>query len=142
MHITDLAKAQREDPVLSAVLDWLEVQKKMDLKTLLTNHTWSEEGQLIWWNQQNFKIHQKALYLCSMPKGKNEDLLFFIVPKVHWVATLNGRYRDAGHQGHDHTLSLLQECLWWLGIINQMWQSIKTCVHYLQHEGSLSKAPQ
>ena len=33
MHITDWAKTQREDPVLSAVLDWLEVQKKMDLKT-------------------------------------------------------------------------------------------------------------
>ena len=24
---------------------------------------------------------------------------------------------------------------------NQMWQSIKTCGHYLQHEGSLPKAP-
>ena len=28
MHITDWAKAQRDDPVLSAVLDWLEVQKR------------------------------------------------------------------------------------------------------------------
>ena len=44
MHVTDWAKAQREDPVLSAVLDWLEAQKKMDLKTLLTDHASSEEG--------------------------------------------------------------------------------------------------
>ena len=57
-------------------------------------------------------IHQKTLYLCSMPKGENEDLLLFVVPKVHWVATLNGFHRDAGHQGHDHTLSLLQEYFW------------------------------
>ena len=28
MHITDWAKAQRKDPVLSAVLDWLEVEKR------------------------------------------------------------------------------------------------------------------
>ena len=48
---------------------------------------------------------------------------------------------DAGHQGHDHTLSLLQEHFWWLGMINQMQQSIKTCVQCLQHEGSFSKAP-
>ena len=34
MHVTDWAEAQREDPVLSAVLDWLESQKKMELKTL------------------------------------------------------------------------------------------------------------
>ena len=42
-------------------------------------------------------------------QGENEDLLLFVVPKVHWVATLNGCHQDAGHQGHDHTLSLLQE---------------------------------
>ena len=48
-------------------------------------------------------IHQKALYLCSTPKGQNEDLLLFIVPKVHQVATLNRCHRDAGHQGSDHT---------------------------------------
>ena len=47
MHDTDWAKAQREDSVLSAVLDWLEVQKKMDLKTLLVEHASSEEVQLI-----------------------------------------------------------------------------------------------
>ena len=32
---------------LSAVLDWLEAQKKTDLKTLLGEHASSEEGQLI-----------------------------------------------------------------------------------------------
>ena len=75
-----------------------------------------------------------------MPKGKNENILLFVVPKVHLVATLNGYHRDAGHQGHDHTLSLLQEYLWWLGITNHMGQYIKTCMHCLQHEGGLSKA--
>ena len=86
-------------------------------------------------------IHQKALYLHSTSKGKNVDLLLFIVPKVHWVTALNRCHRNAGHQGCDQTLSLLQECFWWLGMTNQMWQSIKTCACCLQHEGSLSKAP-
>ena len=74
-----------------------------------------------------------------MTKGENEDLLLFVVPKVHWVAALTGCHRDTGHQGHDHTLSLLQECFWWPGMTSQMRQSIRTCVHCLQHEGSLSK---
>ena len=47
------------------------------------------------------------------PKGENEDLLIFVVPKAHQTATLNGCHRDAGHQGHDCTLSLLQEHFWW-----------------------------
>ena len=110
MHVTDWAAAQREDPVLDAMLNWLETQKKTDLRTLLEQHTFSEEGQVVWWNHQNFMTLQNALYLCSMPKGENEDLLLFVVPKAHQVATLNGCHQDARHQGCDHTLSLLQEC--------------------------------
>ena len=107
MHMTDWAEVQREDPILSAVLNWLEAHKKTELKTLLAEHASDEEGQLILQNQQNFTIHQKALYLHSMLKGENEDLLLFVVPKVHWVTALNACHRDAGHQGHDHNLSLL-----------------------------------
>ena len=47
MHVTNWAEAQREDPVLSAVLDWLEAQKKTDMKTFLGENASSEEGQLI-----------------------------------------------------------------------------------------------
>ena len=44
MHMANWAEAKREDPVLSTVLDWLKAQKKTDLKTLLGEHTSSEEG--------------------------------------------------------------------------------------------------
>ena len=141
MHVIDWTRAQREDPMLNEVQDWLKAQKKTDLKALLVEHASSEEGQLILQNWQNFTIHQGALYLHSMPKGETGDLLLFVVPKVHQIATLNGCHRDAGHQGHDHTLSLLWEHFWWLGMINQMQQSIKSCLHCLQHEGNLPKAP-
>ena len=52
---------------------------------------------------------QNALYLRSMPKGADEDLLLFMVLKVHQTAALNGCHWDAGHQGCDLTLSLLHE---------------------------------
>ena len=76
-----------------------------------------------------------------MLTGETEDLLLFMVPRAHCVTTLNGHHRDAGHQGHDHTLSLLWEHFWWPGMTNQMQQSNKSCVHCLQHEGNLSKVP-
>ena len=134
-------KSRNRDPMLSAVLNWLRAQKKTDLKALLAEHASSEEGMLILQNQQNFTIHHGALYLHSMPKGENEDILFFVVPKAHHVTTLNGCHRDAGHLGYICTLSLLQEHFWWPGMTNQMWQSIKSCVHCLPHEGNLSKVP-
>ena len=118
MHVTDWAEAQKEYPLLRAVPDWLKAHKKTDLKLLLAEHTSSEEGWLILWNRQNFSIYQKALYLHSMPKGETEDLLLFVVPKAHWVTTLNRCHMDAGHQGHDHTLSLLWEHFWWPRMVN------------------------
>ena len=90
MHVTDWATAQKEDPVLNAVLSWLEAQKKTNLRTFFRQHASSKEGQMVLWNHQNFMTLENTLYLCSMPKGENEDLLLFVVPKVHQVTTLNG----------------------------------------------------
>ena len=35
MHVTNWTKAQKEDPELDAVLQWLGSRKKADLRTLL-----------------------------------------------------------------------------------------------------------
>ena len=90
MHATNWATAQRVYPELDAVLYWVEAKKKTDLRTLLREHASSGEGQIVWRNWQNFTILQDALYLYSMPKGENEELLLFMVTKAHWTATLNG----------------------------------------------------
>ena len=76
-----------------------------------------------------------------MPKGKTENLLLFAVPKAYCVTTLNGCHWDTGHQGCDHTLSLLQECFWWPGMTNQVQKSLRSCMHCSQHESNLSKVP-
>ena len=92
-------------------------------------------------NHQNFIVLQDILYLHSTPKGENEDLLFFVVPKAYQTVTLNGCHRDARHQGHDCILSLLQEHYWWPRMVKQMRLTIRTCTHCLQYEGGLPKAP-
>ena len=50
MHVTDWAAAQKEDPKLDVVLQWLESKKKTDLSTLLGECVLSEEGWMIWRN--------------------------------------------------------------------------------------------
>ena len=123
------------------VLQWLESKKKTDLRTLLGEYASSKEGWMVWRNCQNFTTLWGTLYLHSTPKGENENFLLFVVPKIHHPATLNGYHQDAGHQGHDHTLSLLQEHFWWPGMAKQMRQVIKACKCCLQYEGSIPKAP-
>ena len=101
MHVTDWAEAQKEDPELDAVLQWLGSKKKADLRMLLGECVTGEEGQMMWRNCQNFTSLQGTLYLHSTPKGEDEDLLLFVVPKAHRTATLHGCHWDAGHQGHN-----------------------------------------
>ena len=43
MHVTNWAAAQKEDPELDAVLQWLEAKKKIDLRTLLREPAFREE---------------------------------------------------------------------------------------------------
>ena len=90
MHVTDWATAQRQDPEYDAVLNWLEVQKRTDLRTLLGEHASSEDGQIVWQNCQNFMTLQDDLYLHSTSKRENEDLLLFVVPKAHQITAVNG----------------------------------------------------
>ena len=44
MHVTNLAAAQREDPVCNAVLHRLEAKRKINLRTLPGEQASSEEG--------------------------------------------------------------------------------------------------
>ena len=141
MYVTNWAAAQKEDPELNAVLQWLGSRKKADLRTLLRECLTSKEGQMVWRNCQNFTSLRGTLYLHSTPKGENEDLLLFVVPKVHQTATLNRCHQDAGHHGSDHTLSPLQECFWRPGMAKQIRQVIKACKCCLQYEGGTPKAP-
>ena len=89
------------------------------------------------------KFHYPLRYPLPVlhPKGENEDLLLFMVPKMHQTAALNGCHWDARHQGHDCTLSLLQESFCWPEIAKQMRQVIKACKCCLQYEGGTPKAP-
>ena len=96
---------------------------------------------MVWRKCQNFTVLQDALYLCSTPKGENEDLLLFIVLRAHWTAALNGHHQDAGHQGHDNTLSLLQEHFSGSRLAKQMRQTIRACKCCLQYEGGFPKTP-
>ena len=57
-----------------------------------------------------------------MPKRSNED-----VPGLKHQAAIDGCHCHLGHQGRDHTLSLLRERFWWLGMAQRMKMSVHNC---------------
>ena len=132
---------QQEDPILRMVIEWISGQKVQDLKPLLGDDASTEEGKTILQEQKKLTLYQGALYHCDIPPGKLEEVLWFVVPRAHQVATMNGCHWDAGHQCQQQTLCLLHDRLWWPGMAHQMQKTISNCEQCIQHEGTCAKAP-
>ena len=69
---------------------------------------------------EEIMLHQGALYHHHTPARELEEAMWFLVPMAHTVAAMNGHHREAGHQGEQWTLSLLQDWFWWPGMARQV----------------------
>ena len=126
LHVTDWVTSQQEDPILKTTIKWISGQKVQDLKHLLGDDTNTEEGKTILWEQKKLMICQGALYHCHTPAGKLEEVLWFVVPKAHWVAAMNGCHWDSGHQGQQQMLCLLHDWFRWPGMATQMQKAVSS----------------
>ena len=76
MHVTDWAKAQREDPILSAVLDWLKAQKKTDLKALLADHASSMDSHPILQINRILQFIREPCICAQCPRARPKIFYF------------------------------------------------------------------
>ena len=93
------------------------------------------------WRAEKLMLYQGAFYHCHTLPGKLKEVLWFIVPTAHWVAAMSGCHLDAGHQGQQRTLHLLQDQSWWPSMAMQMQKVISNCKQCIQYEGTWVKAP-
>ena len=106
---------QRGDKAIPLIMDWLH-RRKDDHRTLdqyLKYQVPDAEHHVYAAHQKDFVLKRNLLYLRVTPKRSNEDVLAFVVPGLKRQAAIYGCHRYLGHQGRDHTLSLLRERLWW-----------------------------
>ena len=96
---------------------------------------------MVWRNHQNFMTLKNPLYLCSMPKGENEDLLLLVVPKAHQIATLKGFIEMQDTKAMTALCPYYKNTFGGQGMVKQMRQSIRAGTHCLQYEGGFPKAP-
>ena len=86
-------------------------------------------------------LYQGAIYHHHTSTGELEEVLWFMVPKAHWVDARNGCHHNAGHQGQQQTLCLLNDQFWWPSMATQMQKIISGYEQCIQHEGIHVKAP-
>ena len=141
LHVTDWVATQREDPILKTMVEWISIQKVQDLKHLLGDDANTEDGMAFLWEQKKQVLYQGAFYHQHTPAGELEETMQFIVPKAHWVAAMNRYHREAGHQGQQQMLYLLQDWFLWPGMAAQMQKTISNCKQCIQHGETQAKAP-
>ena len=54
---------------------------------------------------------------------------------------MNRCHRDAGHQGQQQMLHLLQDSFWWPSMATQMQKVISNCEQCIQHKGTCARTP-
>ena len=120
MHVVDLGDAQESDTVLATCRKWLCTCKdspfpKGDalLEKYLGENVDTEEGPTLFCTFHSLVLSKELRYVSTTPKGEAEGILTFVVPTGQCCAAVNGVHHDAGHQGQQRTLALMQEWFWW-----------------------------
>ena len=114
MHVVTWEDAQGVDTVLAACTKWLKACKDTPaerrdalLKKYLGSQADMEEGRALFCICNSLVLSKGLLYISTMPKGELEGVLAFLVPSSQCTMALNGVHRDAGHQGQQRTLALV-----------------------------------
>ena len=95
-------------------MDWLRWRKDNNrtLDQYLKHHVPDAECCIYAARQKDFVLWHNLLYLRVTPKRSNEDVLAFMVLGLKQQVAIDGCHLYLGHQGRDHTLSLLRERFW------------------------------
>ena len=92
-------------------------------------------------HQKEFTIQDNLLYLQATPANSQDTVPVFVVPNMDRQAAIDGCHRSTGHQGRDHTLSLMKEQFWWLGMSQALLKAIANCGRCIQYEAKGQLTP-
>ena len=84
--------------------------------------------------QKEFTVQDNLLYLQATPTNSQDSAPVFVVPTNDRQATIYGCHCSASHQGQDHTLSLMKEHFWWLGMSQALLKAVANCGRCIQYE--------
>ena len=107
----DWADAQAKDPVIRHVIDWIERPQgeNHSLDDYLKGRVPDFDRRVYVARERELKVMDKLLYLKTTAAGSKETLSVFVVPARKRLVAMDGCHCCTGHQGRDHTLSLMKK---------------------------------
>ena len=127
LHVTDWKQAQKEDPVLYAVVKNLKATQDAFKEALLPL---LDKKAVMAYVKVRERLAKKngLLYLRSKDGPGGEVIWHFVVPKAYQGVALDGCHHEAGHQGQKHSLLLMNEpylVAWYVSRISQSCQELQ-----------------
>ena len=148
MHVVNWEDAQRADAALAACRRWPKARKNTPteerdalLRKYLGSQADMEEGRTLFHICNSLVLSKGLLYISTMPKGELAGVLAFLVPSSQCTMALNGVHQDAGHQGQQRMLALVQEHFWWPMMVEDCKALVRGCPRCCAFEGAIPKAP-
>ena len=148
IHVVNWEDAQEADAALAACRKWLKAHKdtlaeKRDalLRKYLGSQADTEEGHALFHVCNSLVLSKGLLDISTMPKGELAGVLAFLVLSSQCTTALNGIHCDAGHQGQQRMLALVQESFWWPMMVEDCKALVRGCPRCCTFEGAIPKAP-
>ena len=132
----DWVRAQSKDPVIPHVIKWIQRLREdhRKLEEFLARVASDYKKRFYVARQKEFTLQDNLLYLQVTPTNSQDTAPVFVVPTADRQATIDGCHHSAGHQGHDHTLSLMKEQFWWPGMSQALLKAVANCGRCIQYE--------
>ena len=145
LHETDWRAEQEKDPLIAAVLTWLETRKKKRRAFKDSLPDSEPEKQMFLQVQSSFSLNKDryfdddtpsqrdkwCLYQRIKAKDPRDDVYQFVVPPAWRDRVLKGCHDDAAHQGAERTYALLHDRFWWPGMklaCDKYCSECRTCI--------------
>ena len=146
-YVVNWENTQGANMVLAACRKWLKARKdtpakKRDalLRKYLGSQADTEEGCTLFHICNSLVLSKGLLYISMTPKGELAGVLTFLVPSSQCTTALNDIHHDAGHQGQQRTLALVQECFWWPMMVEDCKALVRGCPRCHVLKGVIPKA--
>ena len=132
----DWVRAQSKDPVIPQVIKWIQQPRKdhRKLEEYLVGVASDYENRFYIAQQKEFTLQDNLLYLQVTPTNSQYTAPVFVILTEDQQATIDGCHHSAGHQGRDHTLSLMKEQFWWPGMSQALLKAVANCGRCIQYE--------
>ena len=132
----DWVRAQSRDPVIPQVIKWIQWPRKdhRKLEEYLVGVASNYKKRFYAARQKEFTLQDNLLYLQVTPTNSQDTAPVFVVPTADRQAAIDGCHHSAGHQGRDHTLSLMKERFWWPGMSQALVKTVANCGRCIQYE--------